>query len=91
MRAEELLADSVRALSGDAGKESRMRRSEAEKADAPQANAPDARPATHDGSESPRAGNQPYASEGEDYQAENIETPKEPGADEGGSRRKDRR
>ena len=68
-----------------------MRTNEAEKADAPQANAPDARPLTHDGSESPRAGNQPYASEGEDYQAENIETPEGSGVgDERESKRRDR-
>jgi hypothetical protein len=73
-------------------KEIQMRTNEAENADAPQANAPDARPPTHDGSESRRAVNQPYAAEAEDYQAENIETPKEPGADDGReSRRKDRR
>jgi hypothetical protein len=68
-----------------------MRTNEAEKADAPQANAPDARPRTHDGSESRRAVNQPYAAESEDYQAEYIETPEEPGADEErGSKRRDR-
>lgn len=69
-----------------------MRTNEAQNTDAPQANAPDARPPTHDGSESSRAGNQPYAAESEDYQAENIETPQEPGAgDERGSKRRDRR
>jgi hypothetical protein len=69
-----------------------MRTNEAEKADAPQANAPDARPPTHDSSDSRRAVNQPYAAEGEDYQAENIKTPKEPGVgDERDSKRKDRR
>jgi hypothetical protein len=55
-----------------------MRTNEAENTDAPQANAPDARPPTHDGSESRRAANQPYAAEAEDYQAGNIKTPKEP-------------
>jgi hypothetical protein len=65
---------------------------EAEKADAPEANAPDARPPTHDGSESRRAVNQPYAAEGEDYQAENIRTPQEPGVgDEREPKRRDRR
>jgi hypothetical protein len=68
-----------------------MSRNEAEKADAPQANAPDARPPTHDGLESPRSGNQPYAAEGEDYQAENIKTPEESVGDQRGSNRKDSR
>jgi hypothetical protein len=68
-----------------------MRTNEAKETDAPQANAPDARPPTHDGSESPRAANQPYAAEGEDYQANNIKTPRDPGADgERGSMHKDR-
>jgi len=78
--------------SGNARKEIQMRTGEGKNADAPQAIAPDARPLTHDGSESRRAVNQPYAAESEDYQAENIKTPKEPGADDGrGSKRKDRR
>jgi hypothetical protein len=78
--------------SGDVRKEIHMRTNETENADAPQANAPDARPPTHDGSESPRAVNQPYAAEGEDYRAENIKTPKEPGADDDrGSKRRERR
>ena len=69
-----------------------MRTNEAKNADAPEANAGDVRPPTHDGSESRRAANQPYAAEGEDYQAENIKTPKEPDADDGrGSKRGDRR
>ncbi|MFZ2106332.1 MAG: hypothetical protein WAV18_13315 [Roseiarcus sp.] len=41
--------------------------------DAPQAISPDARPPTHDGSESRRAVNQPYAAESEDYQADHIQ------------------
>ena len=43
--------------------------------DAPQAISPDARPLTHDGSESRRAVNQPYAAESEDYQADHIQKP----------------
>lgn len=48
--------------------------------DAPQAIDADARPPIHDGSESRRAGNQPYAAESEDYKADNIEKPGEPDA-----------
>ena len=47
--------------------------------DAPQAIPADARPPTHDGSESRRAVNQPYAAESEDYQADHIQ---KPGADD---------
>jgi hypothetical protein len=56
--------------------------------DAPQAIPADARPPTHDRSESRRAANQPYATESEDYQAEHIKKPQ--ADDERKSKRSDR-
>ena len=56
--------------------------------DAPQAIPADARPPTHDRSESRRAVNQPYAAESEDYQADHIEKPE--ADDERKSKRSDR-
>ena len=56
--------------------------------DAPQAIPADARPPTHDRSESRRAGNQPYAAESEDYQADHIEKPE--ADEEPKSKRRDR-
>ena len=61
---------------------------EEESSDAPQAISPDARPLTHDGSESRRAVNQPYAAESEDYQADHIQKPE--ADDEPKSKRRDR-
>ena len=49
--------------------------------DAPHPNPPDARPPTHDQSDSARANKGPYASESEDYGADNIAVPTEPSAD----------
>jgi hypothetical protein len=77
------------ATCGFQGKEIQMRapREEAS-SDAPQAISPDARPPTHDGSESRRAVNQPYAAESEDYQADHIQKPE--ANDERKSKRSDR-
>jgi hypothetical protein len=46
--------------------------------DAPQAISPDARPPTHDESDSARVDGQPYAAEIEDYEADHINTPEDP-------------